>query len=267
MMQPPPLPASAIAESAPTTSPETSPLITARDLVRTFHVGGSEITALAGANFVITQGEIVAIMGPSGSGKSTCMHLLGCLDTPTSGQIILDDQDVATLDSDDLADIRNEKIGFVFQAFNLLPRQSALDNVALPLMYAGVPAMERADRAAAALEAVGLEDRMDHRPNQLSGGQMQRVAIARALVNAPLMLLADEPTGALDSRTGHEIMMLFRRLHAAGMTVVIVTHEREVANHTDRILHFRDGMLVRDEATSREAPRPVPTAQSMLGPS
>jgi putative ABC transport system ATP-binding protein len=190
---------------------------------------------------------MIAIMGPSGSGKSTCMNLLGCLDSPSGGSYWLDGQDVSQLDSDALANIRNEKIGFVFQQFNLLARATALDNVELPLTYGRVPRRLRHEKAAKALAAVGLGDRMDHRPSQLSGGQMQRVAIARAIVNSPQVLMADEPTGALDSRTGAEIMALFQRLNGEGITVIVVTHDEHVAAHARRILRFHDGKLVSDQ--------------------
>ena len=209
-------------------------------------MGTETVRALDGVTVSIDRGEFVSVMGPSGSGKSTFMNLIGCLDRPTSGSIELDDESVSDLTSEDLAGVRNRKIGFVFQQFNLLGRTSALDNVALPLLYAGVDRLERASRAGEALERVGLGDRIRHLPSQLSGGQQQRVAIARALVNSPAMLLADEPTGALDTATGQEIMTLFQTLNEAGLTVIVVTHEAEVANYARRILRFRDGVITSD---------------------
>ena len=224
-----------------------TPLLRTESLSKTYHIGGGDVRALVDLSIAIPRGEMVAIMGPSGSGKSTCMNLLGCLDSPTSGNYWLDGEDVSQLDSDALAHIRNEKIGFVFQQFNLLARATALDNVELPLTYGRVARRVRHEKAAKALEAVGLGDRMDHRPSQLSGGQMQRVAIARAIVNNPQLLMADEPTGALDSRTGTEIMALFQRLNAEGITVIVVTHDAQVAQHARRILRFHDGRLIADE--------------------
>jgi putative ABC transport system ATP-binding protein len=225
----------------------TTPLISVRDLAKTYQIGEHSVHALTGITVDIERGAFVAVMGPSGSGKSTFMNLLGCLDFPSAGHYTLDGEVVDGLDADALAEIRNRKIGFVFQQFNLLTRATALGNVELPMIYRGARREERRAAARAALETVGLADRMHHRPTQLSGGQQQRVAIARALVNDPLLILADEPTGALDSRTGLEIMALFQRLNADGMTVVVVTHEAEIARFARRALHFRDGALVRDE--------------------
>jgi putative ABC transport system ATP-binding protein len=209
-------------------------------------MGSEEIHALSGVTLTIERGEYVAIMGPSGSGKSTLMNLIGCLDTPSKGSYLLNGKQVSQMNDDELARIRNEEIGFVFQTFNLLPRATALHNVELPLVYAGVPAHDRLDRARAALQNVELGDRVTHRPNQLSGGQRQRVAVARALVNNPSILLADEPTGNLDSKTGVEIMALFERLHEAGNTIVLVTHEADIAVHARRVLHIRDGKIEDD---------------------
>jgi putative ABC transport system ATP-binding protein len=221
-------------------------LIETRDLWKTYVMGSEEIHALRGVSMEIQRGEYVAIMGPSGSGKSTLMNLIGCLDTPSQGTYLLNDKEVSRMDDDELARIRNEEIGFVFQTFNLLPRASALHNVELPLVYAGVSSHDRAERAKAALTKVELDHRMGHKPNELSGGQRQRVAIARALVNNPSILLADEPTGNLDSKTGVEIMALFERLHAGGNTIVLVTHEPEVAAHAHRAIHIRDGQVEKD---------------------
>ncbi|WP_396625877.1 ABC transporter ATP-binding protein [Luteitalea sp.] len=221
-------------------------LIETRDLWKTYVMGSEEIHALRGVNIEIQRGEYVAIMGPSGSGKSTLMNLIGCLDTPSKGTYLLNNKEVSRMDDDELARIRNEEIGFVFQTFNLLPRASALHNVELPLVYAGVSANERGERARAALAKVELDQRMSHKPNELSGGQRQRVAIARALVNNPSILLADEPTGNLDSKTGVEIMALFDRLHQAGNTIVLVTHEPDIAAHAHRIISIRDGQVEKD---------------------
>lgn len=221
-------------------------LIHTRALDRTYQVGDNTIHALRGVTVDIEQGDLVAVMGPSGSGKSTFMNMLGCLDRPSAGEYVLGDKRVSDLQPDELAVVRNQRIGFVFQSFNLLARTSALENVALPLVYAGVATRERNERAMAMLESVGLGQRADHQPAQLSGGQQQRVAIARALVTRPLLILADEPTGALDSRTSLEIMALFQSLNREGMTVVLVTHEPDVARFARRVLRFRDGELVED---------------------
>ncbi|HUR20669.1 MAG TPA: ABC transporter ATP-binding protein [Vicinamibacterales bacterium] len=221
-------------------------LIATDDLWKTYVMGTEEIHALRGVSIGIERGEYVAIMGPSGSGKSTLMNLIGCLDTPSKGTYTLNGKGVGTMNDDELARIRNEEIGFVFQTFNLLPRATALHNVELPLIYAGVHSKVRMERAKTALDKVELGDRMGHRPNQLSGGQRQRVAIARALVNNPSILLADEPTGNLDSKTGVEIMSLFARLHETGNTIVLVTHEPEVAAHAHRTIHIRDGQVEKD---------------------
>ena len=222
------------------------PLIETRDLWKTYVMGSEEIHALRGVSIEIESGEYVAIMGPSGSGKSTLMNLIGCLDTPTKGSYLLNGKQVSQMNDNELARIRNEEIGFVFQTFNLLPRASALHNVELPLVYAAVPSKDRQARAKAALDKVELSERMSHRPNELSGGQRQRVAIARALVNNPSILLADEPTGNLDSKTGNEIMGLFARLHAAGNTIILVTHEADIAAYARRAIHLRDGQVEKD---------------------
>ncbi|MCC7010720.1 MAG: ABC transporter ATP-binding protein [Acidobacteria bacterium] len=221
-------------------------MIEVRDLWKTYRMGEEDVHALRGTTLSIERGEYVAIMGPSGSGKSTLMNLVGCLDTPTKGSYLLNGEQVSQMTDDELARIRNEEIGFVFQTFNLLPRATALHNVELPLVYAGVPARVRATRAAEALERVELTNRQHHRPNEMSGGQRQRVAIARALVNTPSILLADEPTGNLDSKTGVEIMGLFAKLHQAGNTIVLVTHEADVAAYAHRTIHVRDGQVERD---------------------
>jgi putative ABC transport system ATP-binding protein len=221
-------------------------LIETIDLWKTYVMGAEEVHALRGVSIRIERGEYVAIVGPSGSGKSTLMNLIGCLDTPSRGSYLLNGKQVSRMTDDELARIRNEEIGFVFQSFNLLPRVTALQNVELPLVYAGVAARERTERARQALDRVELSDRRAHRPNQMSGGQRQRVAIARALVNNPSILLADEPTGNLDSKTGVEIMALFKRLHDAGNTIILVTHEADVAAHAHRVIHLRDGQVERD---------------------
>lgn len=221
--------------------------IVIQDIVKTYQMGDSIVRALAGVNLTVEEGEFTAIMGPSGSGKSTLMNILGCLDRPTSGSYKLDGAEVATLGDDELAVTRNKKIGFVFQNFNLLSRMSALNNVALPMVYAGIPNKERQERARKNLEMVGLGSRVHHKPNELSGGQRQRVAIARALVNEPSIILADEPTGNLDSKSGDEIMEIFCELNQQGKTVILVTHEPEIAAYTRRTVTFRDGLIVSDE--------------------
>jgi putative ABC transport system ATP-binding protein len=228
-------------------------VIVTRNLQREYDMGGEIVRALGGVDLVIRKNEFVAVMGPSGSGKSTLMNLIGCLDSPTGGEYWLNGHRVSELEDDELARIRNKEIGFVFQTFNLLPRATSLHNVELPLVYAGVSARERRDQASEALSRVGLKDRMHHRPNELSGGQRQRVAIARALVNRPSILLADEPTGNLDSATGEEIMTLFDALHANGQTIVLVTHEHDIAEHARRQVHLRDGKVERDFATAGKA--------------
>jgi putative ABC transport system ATP-binding protein len=228
-----------------TPTPDT--VILTHHLTREYQMGAEVVHALRGVDIQIKKNEFVACMGPSGSGKSTLMNLIGCLDTPTSGEYWLNGQKVSDLSDDELARIRNKEIGFVFQTFNLLPRADALHNVELPLIYAGMAARERRDRAARSLDQVGLGDRKDHRPNELSGGQRQRVAIARALVNQPSILLADEPTGNLDSATGNEIMALFQELHDSGQTIVLVTHEHDIAAHARRQIHLLDGKVARDE--------------------
>jgi len=228
-------------------------LIQARDLVKIYQMDGEAVHALDGVSFDVTPGEYVAIMGPSGSGKSTLMNLLGCLDTPTSGSYILDGEEIAKLDDNGLARIRNRKIGFVFQTFNLLPRATSLHNVELPLVYSGVSGLERKKRAMAAMESVGLGPRALHKPNELSGGERQRVAVARALVTHPSLILADEPTGNLDTKTGKEIMALFDNLHAQGNAIILVTHDRSVAEHARRIVMIRDGKIEKEEHISPPA--------------
>ncbi|NCF95567.1 MAG: ATP-binding cassette domain-containing protein [Bacteroidetes bacterium] len=225
------------------------PVIQLRNIVRNFPLGSQTVYVLKDIDLDIMEGEYVALMGPSGSGKSTLMNLLGCLDTPTSGSYNLANHDVSDMTDDQLADIRNREIGFVFQTFNLIPRQTALQNVALPLVYAGIGKADRLQRAAEVLADVGLDDRMDHQPNQLSGGQRQRVAIARALANKPSMILADEPTGNLDSETSEEIMKQFDAIHAQGNTLIVVTHEEEIAQHAKRIIRLKDGRVESDTKT------------------
>ncbi|SDH77136.1 putative ABC transport system ATP-binding protein [Myroides phaeus] len=222
-------------------------IIDVKDIKRNFKLGTETVKVLKGVNLQIEKGDYVALMGPSGSGKSTLMNILGCLDTPSSGEYILNGKDVSSLNDDQLAEIRNKNIGFVFQTFNLLPRTTALDNVALPMVYAGYSKAERNERATEVLTQVGLSDRMDHHPNQLSGGQRQRVAVARALVNRPAIILADEPTGNLDTKTSIEIMGLFDEIHANGNTVILVTHEEDIAEHAHRIIRLRDGVIESDE--------------------
>ena len=239
------------ARRAPSSSRQ--PVIIVQRMTKVYKLGQTRVVALRGVTLEVVQGEFVAIQGPSGSGKSTFMNLLGCLDRPTNGEYWLNGMEVSKLSSDKIADVRNRRIGFVFQGFNLLPRATALANVAIPLVYSGVPRAERERRARRALQIVGLEGRMHHRPLQLSGGQQQRVAIARALVNSPALLLADEPTGNLDSRTAIEIMVVLQRLNALGLTIVLVTHEQDIAAYTQRQVAFRDGRVVRDERA--RAPR------------
>ena len=240
-------------------------LILTLDLWKTYEMGAEKIHALHGVSFEIEPGEYVAIMGPSGSGKSTLMNLIGCLDTPSRGQYYLNGKLVSEMHDDELAYIRNQEIGFVFQTFNLLARATAYQNVELPLIYAGVPAAERRQRAAKTLEMVELGDRMEHRPGELSGGQRQRVAVARALINEPAILLADEPTGNLDSKTGIEIMALFDRLRDAGNTIILVTHEMEIAQYAERIIQLRDGKIESDRPSARLAARSEGTRDEIQG--
>ncbi len=228
-------------------------IIEIRNLTKIYDMGATAVHALSEVDLCVATGEYVAIMGPSGSGKSTLLNILGCLDVPTSGSYALGNALVSEMDDDDLARIRNQEIGFVFQTFNLLPRANALGNVELPLIYSGLPVRQRRERAARALDSVGLAERIEHRPNELSGGQRQRVAIARALVNEPSIILADEPTGALDSRTGDEIMDLFDHVHAAGNTILLVTHEEHLARRSRRIVRFRDGRIESDHPTEEVA--------------
>lgn len=223
------------------------PVIEIHDLKKIYKMGTMQVNALNGVSFNVHPNEYIAIMGPSGSGKSTLMNMIGCLDTPTEGIYVLNGNDVSKLDDSELAQARNREIGFVFQTFNLLPRTDCLSNVELPLIYAGIKTEERREKASATLTKVGLGDRLDHKPNELSGGQRQRVAIARALVNNPSILLADEPTGNLDSKTGEEIMKLFEDLYRGGNTIIVVTHEQEIADHARRIIRLRDGVIESDE--------------------
>ncbi|MGE4273852.1 MAG: ABC transporter ATP-binding protein [Desulfitobacterium sp.] len=228
-------------------------MIRLRGIKKIYTTGDIQVHALRGVDFQVEAGEFVSIMGPSGSGKSTTMNMLGCLDTPTEGEYLLDGVDVAKATADELAKIRNQKIGFVFQGFNLLPRTTALENVELPMLYAGMGSKERRARAIEALQSVGLGDRIDHRPKELSGGQQQRVAIARALVCRPAIILADEPTGNLDSKASVEVMAIFQRLHREGNTIIIVTHEPDIAKYTQRMILFRDGQIAKDEFRGGEA--------------
>ena len=235
---------------------ENEVIIQTENLWKTYDMGVQKIHALRGVDLIVRRNEFVAIMGPSGSGKSTLMNLIGCLDTPTKGKYFINNHLVSELDDNDLAAIRNKEIGFVFQTFNLLPRSTALQNTELPLIYSGMPARERRERAKEVLKSVELSDRMDHKPSELSGGQRQRVAVARALVNRPSILLADEPTGNLDTKTGDEIMVLFNELHRKGNTIILVTHERDVALHAHRIINLRDGVIENEEFFDRSVVSP-----------
>jgi len=235
-------------------------LIDIRNITKVYEMGEQQVQALAGVSLGVERGEYVAIMGPSGSGKSTLMNLIGCLDTPTSGSYVLNGKEVARMTDDELAAIRNKEIGFVFQTFNLLPRTSAIQQVELPLVYGGVSKKDRRDRAIASLKAVGLGDRMNHTPNEMSGGQRQRVAVARALINNPSILLADEPTGNLDSQTGAEIMALFDELNSRGNTIVLVTHEEDIAAHARRIVRLKDGKVRDDGANERPGSLAAPAS-------
>jgi len=225
-----------------------TPVIEAKGLTKIYRMGEEQVHALRGVSFSVEKQEFIAIMGPSGSGKSTLLHIIGCLDRPTSGQLLIDNQDVQRATDNQLAEIRNRKVGFVFQTFNLLPKATALENVELPMIYAGVRRKERRERAAAVLERVGLADRMNHRPNEMSGGQRQRVAIARAIVNEPAFILADEPTGALDTKTGTQILDLFEELNAEGNTIILITHDPNIAARAKRVIHLLDGLMVSDTA-------------------
>lgn len=228
-------------------------IISIEDIRKTYEVGTQQVHALAGVNLKIWRNDYVAIMGPSGSGKSTLMNILGCLDTPTSGRYVLNGTDVSRMDEDELAEVRNKEIGFVFQTFNLLPRYTALENVAVPLIYAGVSKSRRLRRADEVLQSVGLGDRMEHKPNEMSGGQRQRVAVARALINDPSIILADEPTGNLDTKTSIDIMHLFERIYESGNTVIVVTHEEDIARHARRIVRLRDGVIESDRVNEHPA--------------
>lgn len=228
-------------------------IISIEDIRKTYEVGTQQVHALAGVNLKIWRNDYVAIMGPSGSGKSTLMNILGCLDTPTSGRYVLNGTDVSRMDEDELAEVRNKEIGFVFQTFNLLPRYTALENVAVPLIYAGVSKSKRLRRADEVLQSVGLGDRMEHKPNEMSGGQRQRVAVARALINDPSIILADEPTGNLDTKTSIDIMHLFERIYESGNTVIVVTHEEDIARHARRIVRLRDGVIESDRVNEHPA--------------
>ncbi len=247
-------------------TPKGSPIIQISDVWKTYKMGTQFVHALRGLSVNVDAGEYVARMGPSGSGKSTLMNIIGCLDTPTKGTYVLNDRDVSKLSDNQLAEVRNHEIGFVFQTFNLLPRQNCLQNVELPLIYAGIGGKERRERAADALEAVGLADRMDHRPNELSGGQRQRVAVARALVNNPAILLADEPTGNLDSSTSEEIMRLFELLYRRGNTLLVVTHEDDIAHHARRIVRLIDGDIDNDEIVASPALQNATEAELLAAP-